>query len=501
MSDHAATVGGRRGLSRGELALLGLLAGLLALINGLSAMVAGAAAWLSWLRHRHMADASAIYQSAAFLIFSVTAAVQTLAEVDVIEVALGLSLDRPSQAPLYAWAYLRLLAGALLVVAAWLRLNPAASHRYSGRQVITLTLLLVVGGCAALYALEPILPPLLGAEALVRLQAPAVLPGPLPGITLLEVVLQSVAVVLLLTAAFGYALAARRGQGAGGMYLAAGLVIAAVAQVHFALFAGIYSGVVSTGDLMRIFFYGFVVFGIQAEAGATLRELRAANRQLHELRGVELANASLAERARLAREVHDGLAQHLWLAKLSTERLAGNLQPAELAAVREELNNLLEAGLDEARRTVSALRDASAPSRPFRDALTRHIRRFEESTGLTVRFSADPPPVAGIPPRTSAELLRIAQEALNNVRKHADATVVTIEVTQTSDRLEMTIRDNGVGFDPAADHLGYGLEGMRERAEAVGGRLTVESGELSGTLVRVELPTGPSQVPPGAPPT
>jgi signal transduction histidine kinase len=500
----------RPGLRSGEAGLLVLLALLLAgtlltgvlpglrfaalapnldlLINGLSALVAGMAAWLSWLRYRHMADVAATYQTAAFLIFSLTAVVQTLADLGIGDVALGLSLAQPRQAPLYAWALLRVAAGGLLLATAWLRLRPPTSHRWSA-MVMPVALGAALLGTAAIYALEPMLPPLLRAEAFLRLEAPDTFVGPLPGITLLELALQSIAAALLSAAAFTFALAARMGRAPAGTYLAAGLLIAAFAQVHFALFPGIYRGLVTSSDLLRICFYAFIVFGIQAEAGAALRELRSANRRLHELRDVELANASLAERARLAREVHDGLAQHLWLAKLTTERLVEGATPAQIATTRAELDSLLDAGIDEARRTVSALRESSGGATSLEEALTRHVRRFEESTGLTARLSVqDEMATAGLSPRASAELLRIAQEALNNVRKHADATVVNVDLARADDRLRLAVRDNGVGFDVAADHSGFGLESMRERAEAVGGRLQVRSGPSAGTTVQVEVP-------------
>jgi signal transduction histidine kinase len=514
-ADRGSSVTGERhrSLSSGEVGLLVLLVLLLGgtlltgvlpglrfaalapnldlLINGSSALVAGIAAWLSWLRYRHMADVAATYQTAAFLIFSITAVAQTLADLGIADVALGLSLTEPRQAPLYAWALLRVAAGGLLLVAAWLRLQPPTSHRWSAMVVPTAVAASMVG-TAAIYAFEPALPPLLRAEAFLRLEAPDSFVGPLPGITLLELALQSVAAALLAAAAFTFALAARVGRAPAGTYLAAGLLIAAFAQIHFALFPGIYRGLVTSSDLLRICFYAFVVFGVQAEAGAAFRALRLANRRLYELRDLELANASLAERARLAREVHDGLAQHLWLAKLATERLTGSATASDIATTRAELDGLLDAGLDEARRTVSTLREASRANAPFEEALERHVRRFEESTGMTARLNVQPGATTDdLSPLTTAELLRIAQEALNNVRRHADATVVNVELSRAEGRLRLAVRDNGIGFDAAAGRTGYGLESMRERAEAVGGRLQLESGPSAGTTVLVEVPITP----------
>ncbi|CAN5753729.1 hypothetical protein BH23CHL7_BH23CHL7_09620 [soil metagenome] len=454
------------------------------LINGSATLVAGIAAWLAWLRHRHMADASSAYQSAAFLIFALTALLQTAASLHV-GADLGLSLEAPRQAPIYVWTLLRIMAGGLLLRSALLRLHPPASYR-GGTRIVLLTLATSAVVFLAAYVLESRLPPLLGAEALRRLAAPDSLVGPLPGITLLEVGLQAIATVLLALAAFAYAVNARRGREPSSFYLAAGLTLAAFAQVHFALVPSIYGGLITSSDVLRILFYAFVVFGIQADAGSTLRELRAANRRLHDLRDIELTSASLAERARLAREVHDGLAQHLWLAKLSTERLADGARPAEIAQTREELVKLLDAGLDEARQTVAALRESANPLAPLVESLARHTRRFEEATGLDTSVVLDE--TVELSPRSSAELMRIAQEALNNVRRHADATVVAVELVSDGDLVRLSVRDNGVGFDMAAGHPGFGLESMRERAAAAGGALRVESSPLGGTTIVAEIP-------------
>ena len=507
----------RRRASRGEAGLVALVVVLVALtlltaitpelrfaalapeidllINGLAALVAALAAWLSWLRQRHMVDRAAVYRAAAFVIFALTALVQTLADLGIAERELGLSLSEPRQAPVYAWSFLRLLAGGLLLRSAWLSLRPPSAHR-RGAPVLLASVAAAIVVPAALYALEPMLPPLLGAEALARLVVPDSFASPLPGITLLELGLQAVAILLLGTAAWAYALAARRDLAPAGMYLSAGLVLAAFAQVHFALFPGIYSGLVTSSDVLRICFYGFVLVGIQAEAGTTLRELRTANRRLHELREVELANASLAERARLAREVHDGLAQHLWLAKLATERLTGGARAAEIDRAREDLDRLLDAGLDEARQTVAALREASSAHASLAELLARHARRFEEQTGLdtTVQLAELPT----LPPRSAAELLRIAQEALNNVRRHADATLVSIELAATGDHAQLIVRDNGIGFEADADHAGFGLESMRERAMAVGGSLRVESAPSGGTTIEAQVPLPSGDGRPGA---
>ncbi|HWH24882.1 MAG TPA: histidine kinase, partial [Candidatus Limnocylindria bacterium] len=384
------------------------------LLNQLAAVVALAAAWLSWLRYRNLGEAAAIYQTSAFVLFALSAGVQLCTSLGFGRDELRLGLDQPGQAPLYAWAFHRIVAAALLLRAGMLYLEPPSSSRRPVL-VILLPLLVVVAASLAAYGAEAILPPLLGAEAIARLQVIGEVAGVLPGITPLELLLQSTAVVLFAAAALAYARAARR-RGSGALrWLAAGLTLAAVAQIHFAAFPGVFGSLLTTSDVLRVLFYACVVLGAQSEVGATLRELRSANRELVELRDAEVARASLAERARLAREVHDGLAQNIWLARLAAERLGRADTLEEVGPIREELEQLLEAGMAEAQQTVLALRDTGRPDAPFADALSHFVTRFAQRTGLSVRVHTTGLEAAGgaIPPRVGAELLRIAQEALN----------------------------------------------------------------------------------------
>lgn len=214
------------------------------------------------------------------------------------------------------------------------------------------------------------------------------------------------------------------------------------------------------------------------------------------LRGVEArlveherALAAAEERERLARELHDGLAQDLWLAKLKTGRLAALADLGEDArALTGEVGAAVEAGLVEAREAVAAMRLTSLEHADLAELLRRTLEDFEDRFGLRVEFEcqANLPP---LPPRVEAEVLRIAQEALTNVRRHADATVVRVRAALDGDRLVIEVRDNGLGFDAEAVGPGtYGLAGMRERAALIGGTLEVRSAPRKGTGVRLDVP-------------
>ena len=273
-------------------------------------------------------------------------------------------------------------------------------------------------------------------------------------------------------------------------YLSVGLVLAGFSQVHATLHPGGYTTLVTTGDVLRLAFYVVLLVGIAAETRADLRALRAANRELELMRESDLVRATLEERGRLAREIHDGLAQDLWYAKLKQARVA---QAAELTdesrTTANEVLAAIDASLADARQAVSALRAESTDGGAGLEAVMRDVfEDFTDRFGLrgSVEVDDDLPTIS---PRGQAEVLRIVQEALNNVRKHADATVVRLRVERLGHGIRVSITDNGMGFDPSdvpADR--FGLRTMRERAEMIGAHLTVRSETSGGTAVVVEVP-------------
>jgi signal transduction histidine kinase len=203
---------------------------------------------------------------------------------------------------------------------------------------------------------------------------------------------------------------------------------------------------------------------------------------------VDAANAGLAERARLAREIHDGLAQDLWYAKLKQSRLAAadELSEETRKTVQEVLNSL-DSALSEARQAVMAMR-ADPATASLEDVLRAYLDDFADRFGIHAEFSVEGN-LPRLSPRTEAEVLRIVQEALNNIRKHADATVVRLRVERADGRVRLTIADNGRGFDPSA--VGgdrFGLQSMRERAELVGAELDIASTPSDGTRVQLDMP-------------
>ena len=202
------------------------------------------------------------------------------------------------------------------------------------------------------------------------------------------------------------------------------------------------------------------------------------------------------ERTRLARELHDTVAQSLTAITLRLESadvlLENGAQVDQAHDVIRQALQLTQQSLEETRRSVHDLRSASLMGRTLAQALEVLACESAEKGGLklTLEMSEQRP----LPIHMSAGLYRIAQEAINNVLKHADATRLLVKLTTTSEWVELAIEDDGAGFDPTQAFEGrYGLIGLNERARLMGGELQICSGEGDGTQVYVSVPLNPPQ--------
>lgn len=227
----------------------------------------------------------------------------------------------------------------------------------------------------------------------------------------------------------------------------------------------------------------------RAELIAALESTRAELAAAHRQQGI------VAERERLAREVHDTLAQGytsiVVLAQTAAAALSGDASTVtERLALIEEV---ARENLAEARAMVAAFSPMALDSSTLVDALQRLAERFERETGIATRLDTaaldDGGP--GLSRPEEIVLLRGAQEALANVRRHAAASAVVLRISRTgagdAAQVSVHVEDDGVGFDPAAS-AGVGLAGLRNRAEEVGGAVDVASAPGRGTRVTVRVP-------------
>jgi signal transduction histidine kinase len=212
------------------------------------------------------------------------------------------------------------------------------------------------------------------------------------------------------------------------------------------------------------------------------------------------ADATLQEREQLAHELHDGLSQGLAFLNLQAQTAQLYLQTGQDEGARANLARLIEVARDlqdDVRELIGNLLAVSLPSESFCSALRQTVARFEAQTGLsaTLDIAGDEQAIcdpALLSPATGVQLLRIIQEALTNVRKHAGRpSRISVQIEVEAGQVHVAVEDNGAGFDMgqpggAGDH--FGLQVMRQRAARFGGELVVHSAVGQGTRVEICLP-------------
>jgi signal transduction histidine kinase len=218
-----------------------------------------------------------------------------------------------------------------------------------------------------------------------------------------------------------------------------------------------------------------------AELAATRAELEVANREA----GV------IAERERLAHEIHDTLAQGCTSVLLLLEAAESALgsDPAQATRYLRRAQETTRDNLAEARALVAALTPPDLSSTSLPEALRRIVERAGLPPGPAPELVVTGTP-RGLPAEREVALLRVTQEALANVRRHAAATRVEVGLAYGPDGVSLRVCDDGRGFDPDAPRSGDGLTGMRARATRVGGVVSVTATPGAGAVVRFDLSTG-----------
>jgi signal transduction histidine kinase len=249
-------------------------------------------------------------------------------------------------------------------------------------------------------------------------------------------------------------------------WLALGATLMLFSSLHFLFMPLLHPGDVSLGDWLRLFAYAVLLVGVW----------RA-------IRDSEFGRAVAEERARVAREIHDGLAQYLFALSTHASMLENG---ADLATTLPALKAAALAAQQEARYAVLALSSASGRA-PFDAALRRYVDFLTADGLLDVELEIDPAIRLG--PDEQIELFRIVQEGLANSRKHSHARHAWVEIGERPDGRYVAMRDDGSGFDTGEEGGGQGLRNMRERAASIGGALTLRSAPGAGTALEVLLRT------------
>jgi signal transduction histidine kinase len=274
------------------------------------------------------------------------------------------------------------------------------------------------------------------------------------------------ATAALAAAAVGFARSAAHGDRDPLLtWLAVAATVGAFGRLHYFLFPPVQADWVYTGTVFRLAFYLVLLVGAAIEIERYWRGLAAA--------------AVLEERRRIARDLHDGVAQELaYIDRVSRRLHGGGEAPRQIAAAAAR-------GLADSRRAIAAL--TRPLDEPLEDVLAQATEDVAARTGLDVEF--DLAPGIELDPQRREALIRIACEAVTNAAVHGHAHGVRVELTNGRG-VRLRVVDDGVGFDPGdgATRLGFGLVSMQERAESIGAAFRLDAAPGRGTAVEVDLP-------------
>lgn len=270
--------------------------------------------------------------------------------------------------------------------------------------------------------------------------------------------------VLWLVALVGFGLRYRRHGRELDSWLCLAATLAVFADLHLVLTPVVSSDLVLQGDFLRVLAYGLL--GV-----AIWRAISEA----------EFGRAVADERARVAREIHDGLAQYLFAISTQVSMLESG---APLTDVLPRLKRAATSAQQEARFAVLALSSAGGSAR-FDSALKRYVEVLTADGALDVEVDVDP--LVRLAPDEQIEVFRIVQEGLGNARRHAHAHHVEVSISQRSGRRVVVVADDGVGFDHDEQTDGQGLANIRLRTAAIDGELTLRTGLGRGTAIEVVL--------------
>jgi signal transduction histidine kinase len=236
--------------------------------------------------------------------------------------------------------------------------------------------------------------------------------------------------------------------------------------------------------------------GLEVGSLLLLRDMTEQRRAQAQILEQQKLQAVLEERAGLARELHDSIDQSLAAAQLQAEIAYELVDRGEIAAVHDTLSHLVEitqsAHID-IRQYLLGAKTLLSPGQDVFVALQQYIKQFSHDFGPPTELVIAPGmKEQGLDSRTWLQLIRIIQEGLANVRKHAHASAAQVVFAFNAGRIQVWIEDDGIGFDVAqffnVDGQSFGLRSMHDRAEAIGGSFQIRSAPGRGTRVIVEIP-------------
>jgi signal transduction histidine kinase len=240
--------------------------------------------------------------------------------------------------------------------------------------------------------------------------------------------------------------------------------------------------------------YGLVILFLHLLVDAALKErqgqeqLAAANTRLRQyaLRIEDLA--TVQERNRIARDIHDSLGHSLTVCGIHVEAALRLLHadPKKAETLLLEVQHLNSTTLQDVRQSVSALRADPLQSRSLAEAVAELIADFQNSTRILPKFTLQL--TQSLSQEQNVAIYRVIQESLTNIRKYSMATEVSLAIVQVNNQVQVSIQDNGNGFEPSQNTTGFGLQGMQERVLALSGKLEMITAPQQGCCIKVTFP-------------
>ena len=287
----------------------------------------------------------------------------------------------------------------------------------------------------------------------------------------LKILLDLFTAACYLVAAVAFARLAERYQDEFMLWMGVGAVTASVAFVNYALIPSRFTELLYGGEVLWVCAIGSFLYGA-----------------LHEIASLEAAlvrSAVMAERKRVARDLHDGVVQELAYISTQVAWLSGKAAGTEWQAPLARIKASGDRALDESRGAIAALNREL--DEPLGQAVRHAAEEVAERLGAEVRLDVDPAVVVQGDQRDA--LIRITREAVGNAVRHGGAGTVDLRLSRSGGEVELVIRDDGRGFDLAAPRSpqSFGLTSMKERAESNGGTFLVATSPGAGTVVTITL--------------
>jgi signal transduction histidine kinase len=360
-----------------------------------------------------------------------------------------------SRVSVWSMLFTAVLAAFLICVAALLPRRRIAVGRRWPLVIYGSTVVLALAGSLPMVAFPRLLPHGLAASVSTGDAQPSLSGGLQLGLALLYIL-----------AALGFARRNRLTNDELSVWLAIACILSGASHVNYFFHPAALSNWIYTGDVFRLGFYLALLIGAAREIASYWTSVIAA--------------ASLEERRRLARDVHDGLAQEISFISRNVRLLRERGADPQLV---ERIQRGVTRAQEESRRVVGAL--APRPDESLDQALAQAVQEAAERYGASVDMEL----ASGIAlsPREKEAVIRIASEAVANAAEHSGAEVLRIYLERADAGMRLGVEDNGSGFDEDQPRRGFGLVTMKDRADALGGKLRIDSRRGAGTKVELEL--------------